>query len=221
MMSEKDNRQYNAELRFFGKIVAAATHEINNVFSIVNENTGLLADLLAAGGKKGVPQKKVNSINESIYKHIERGKGIISHLNKFSHSVDQETSRVELEEVVHNIIELSARYARQKKASFIPQFPDGKISLDIDAFRLRMAIFTSFSAYLDGAGSDYEVTIKSGKENGSVVLSLSGPRIENQEDKKESMAEVMGQLGGRFTFDAPAGKIKLVLPAHDQPSSTE
>ncbi|MFO8058321.1 MAG: hypothetical protein R6V10_13595 [bacterium] len=218
---EEDHKREGTELQFFGKIVAAATHEINNVLSIVNENTGLLADLLAAGGKKGVPKEKVNSINESIEKHLERGKNIISHLNRFAHSVDRETARVELEEVLQNMALLSERYTRQQKASIKLEPADGRIVLDTDAFVLRNAVFICLSSYLEGAEPGYEVIVSFGKENDTVALSFSGPVIKDVEDKKEILSRLMDELSGSLSFDTGAGVIKLYLPGSAPSSSSE
>jgi signal transduction histidine kinase len=210
-MTENNGRHDRSQLQFFGKIVAATTHEINNVLSIVNENTGLLADLLAAGGEKGVSSEKIDSINESINKHLDRGKEIIKNLNLFAHSVDQEVSGIDLEDVVENMMLLSQRYARQKKASFKPEHPEGKISLQTDAFLLRLAIFTCFSSYLSGCGPGYEVTVRTGKQDRSAVIAFSGPEIKDEADKREILSQVMEKLGGSFEFEPSQGHIKLVI----------
>ncbi len=219
-MKDENNKRDRADLQFFGKIVAAVTHEINNVFSIVNENSGLLADLLAAGGGKGVPKEKLESINESVYKHLDRGKDLISHLNRFAHSADQEVSRLDLSGVVENMVILSERYSRQKKASFKPEHIEGKLTFGTDAFLLRHAIFTCFSAYMDGSEPGFEVIVRSGKEGDSAVLSFSGPKISGQEEKRELMDEIMAGLGGRAEYEPEKGSVKLTLPGSTQMSSS-
>ena len=68
-MSDIDNGDiervmWENSLAFFGAITASVSHELNNVMSIIDQNNGLLKDLLAVGHP--ISNERLERINNSI-----------------------------------------------------------------------------------------------------------------------------------------------------------
>jgi len=62
--------------QFFGKISASISHEIKNVLAVLNENAGLLEDLVLMA-EKGAPfnQERAKSLAGSMRKQSSEGIG--------------------------------------------------------------------------------------------------------------------------------------------------
>ncbi|MGE4292129.1 MAG: sensor histidine kinase [Desulfovibrio sp.] len=103
------------ELKFFGRVSASVSHEIKNVFAVINEGAGLLDDLclLAAKGRPLDPER-LQSVARSILSQIRRGDEIVKNMNAFAHSVDEDMRDMDLGVCLELIVKLSRRNAAAK-----------------------------------------------------------------------------------------------------------
>lgn len=99
-------------LRFYGRMSASISHEIKNVLAIVNENAGLLNDLvmMADRGAAVEPQRLVG-IATTIGRQVRRADEIVKNLNRFAHSSDHLLAAANPREVVELVIALARRFA--------------------------------------------------------------------------------------------------------------
>lgn len=99
-----------AGLSFFGKITASMTHELNNALGIINENAGLMEDLmlLQEQGIEVDPVKWITIANR-ITVQVERADGIIRRLNVFAHSTDGYAVTVNIGSFLEQVTALSLR----------------------------------------------------------------------------------------------------------------
>jgi len=97
-------------LRFFGRMTASATHELNNCLGIINENAGLLEDLvlMAQQGMEVDPERWV-TISGRISSQVRRAEEITRRLNGFAHSVDSDLITVDICSLVSMAASLSKR----------------------------------------------------------------------------------------------------------------
>ena len=105
------------EIRFFGTLAAAMTHDMKNYLAIVNENAGLLADLAVKAQEEAHPidPLKASAISQKIGKQVARADTLMKRFNRFSHSMDQEMDVVDLEEAVTLVAHLAERILRQHR----------------------------------------------------------------------------------------------------------
>jgi signal transduction histidine kinase len=63
-------------IRFFGEISASISHEIKNVLAIINENAGLLQDMIMMN-EKGLPlnPERLSKLAHSISGQVARATG--------------------------------------------------------------------------------------------------------------------------------------------------
>ena len=89
-MSDDPHQRLEREgLLFFGAVGAGLSHEVNNVFNIINELSGLQQDIIEAnaqGGAAGLA--RVADLAGRIKSQIIRGEEINRCLHRLSHSVD-------------------------------------------------------------------------------------------------------------------------------------
>ncbi len=136
-------------LRFFGRIMAGVSHELNNVITVVEEVAGLLDDLILLA-QRGKPLKleRLALQTEKIHRQVARGKALVKHMNRFSHSVDERQGGCNLRQELENLFALSERLVNQKQTTLEFSCPDTLPTLSCDAFVLKHTLFTCLMAFL-------------------------------------------------------------------------
>jgi len=102
-------------LRFFGKMSAANAHEIKNALAIINENAGLLEDLVLFA-EQGAPldPERLKRLAKTIKQQVARADEIAKSTNRFSHSIDQEHGPADLGQSIALIKTMAMRFATQR-----------------------------------------------------------------------------------------------------------
>ena len=102
-------------LLFCGTMTASMSHEIKNALAIVNENAGLLEDLILLS-EKGRPlnPERLKTLAADIHRQVQRADGIVSRLNRFAHSAGQPVVTTDTKEIFEFTAALAARMAAMK-----------------------------------------------------------------------------------------------------------
>jgi len=170
-----ENCDQLSNLNFFGKITASVTHELNNVFSIINEYNGLLEDQIFIAESELTPSiDKLTRIQDRLAKQISRGEVIIQNLNKFAHSTDHEYIEFDLNSYVENIINLTTRLANLKKVKLTFDKQSDPILIVNNPYEIMRNIFLIISYLLDTLGSQSELSfsIKSNDDILNIYIQL-------------------------------------------------
>ncbi len=175
-------------LAFFGAITASVSHELNNVISIIDQNNGLLSDLLY-GATQGRPisNERLQKIADSVTTQTERGVRIIKRLNLFSHSVDDPIREFELIHLVDNFVKLAQRLASLKKVKLDVSHEDSALVVVSSPFLLQQILFLSIQRALNHAQSEDIVKIITRTVDGKVSLEVHGrhdPAVETEWDEQ-------------------------------------
>jgi C4-dicarboxylate-specific signal transduction histidine kinase len=221
MMDNDDRFLREKNLAFFGAVTASLSHEINNVFTIINELSGLLDDYMyAAQQGRALDPEKLKRTCEKISAQIERGKTIVKRLNTFAHSTDKGVAKVNLREQLERITAICQRLAAMKKAGIETGFPEEDVELSTNPFVLQQAVFSCIQMALAAAGEQRFITVRYEKpESGALIFVESADPIARTEETEAEMSVlslIMKELGG--TIDGAPGPdggfcFKLVLPA--------
>lgn len=141
MPSESSNTG-NSELSFFGRVSAAVSHEIKNVLAIINENAGLLEDLVLMS-KSGFPlsPERLSRLADTIQTQIKRADDIVKTMNRFAHSTDHPVDVVDLYEAAVFITGLCKRMLRLKDLMITVVVPDSPVRIQTNLFYLQELIF--------------------------------------------------------------------------------
>ena len=77
-MTQNDRSSEYEGLKFFGKINASISHEIRNTLAVINENAGLIKDLILMS-EKGHPLDvgRIAGRVEKVLEQVKRTDGII------------------------------------------------------------------------------------------------------------------------------------------------
>jgi len=144
--SASDNR---ASARFFGKVSASVSHEIKNVFAVINEAAGLIEDFTIMA-EKGMPiePKKLKRVANSIQGQVQRGDAIVKNINALAHSTDEDAKKVDLITVLELTLSLAMRMADMKQMK-LEMGECESASTVIDQFGLIQVLYKAIAQTLE------------------------------------------------------------------------
>lgn len=204
-------------LRFFSHMSAANAHEIKNALAIINENAGLLEDLVALS-EKGVPldSERLKRLAGKIKQQVVRADKIAKSTNRFAHSVDLEQGPADLEWSLRLIKTMAMRFATQRHIGIeiIPISPT--ITLPVRPFRLLHLLWLCLQCAMDATDAEKTIQIVSKRTNGGVMVQY-GPLVHLKEEKvamldaSSQMQVLLQPLNGRLTADVQKKKLLLAF----------
>jgi C4-dicarboxylate-specific signal transduction histidine kinase len=159
---------------FFGSLAASVTHELNNVFSTIDQASGMLGDMAARVASGGaIDAAKLEAVNARIDRQVKRGVEIVTRFNRFAHSADEPAAEFDAGEVLDNLMGLVGRFADLAKVGL--RRGDWQELRGIgDAFRLQEAVFARLREMLRESSAGDEIDIGLGREGESGVVTLTG-----------------------------------------------
>ena len=106
------------DVRFFGRVSASVSHEIKNVFAVINEGAGLIGDFVAMTERgMEIDPARLKRVSGTIQDQIRRGDEIVKSMNKFAHTADEPLSDLDLADMVTLTVQLTKRMADMKQVS--------------------------------------------------------------------------------------------------------
>ena len=182
------DRLLQKSIQFNGRIAAALSHDINNVVSIISEVAGLLADLaVMAESGRPVDPDRLRAQSERISGQIERSRGIIKHMNRFGHSIDEPERGCDLNEAMDNIVGLSQRFARLKKKTIELRPAEGPVTVTAHPFFLRQLVFFLLDLILEADAESETIVMEVRGDGGDDLLVVRSGDFEYNETLKEKM----------------------------------
>lgn len=204
-------------LRFFSHMSAANAHEIKNALAIINENAGLLEDLVALS-EKGVPldAERLKRLAGKIKQQVARADKIAKSTSRFAHSVDLEHGPADLERSLRLIKTMAMRFATQRHVGIEIITVSPTITLQVQPFRLLQLLWLCLQCAMDATDAEETIQITSKKTNGEVMVQY-GPLVHLEEEKvsmldaSSQMQVLLQPLRGRLTADVQKKKLLLTF----------
>ena len=136
--------------RYFGAMTASVSHDIKNCLAIMNENVGLMGDLIALSRQRPpLDTERIESISHRITSQIQRADTIIKTLNQFSHSVDKTAQPVDLSAAVDLAVAMGARQCANSKIAIHQQTPEKFLQVTAPFFLMLQLIWTVMEGTMD------------------------------------------------------------------------
>lgn len=204
---------------FFGRVTASVSHEINNVLAIVNEQAGLLEDLLhAVSTERELQPDRLVKASQNIQKQIRRGKQIVQRLNRFAHSIDDPLSDIVLNDILHDVVGIAQRFAYRREFDLNLQLPDESAVLTSNRFGLQQVVFAAIELAFASLREGGRVQISCDHQDDTVCIYVEGEKWREEDGNEVSLATVSAlarDLGGEVELTSlhPECKsITLTLP---------
>ncbi|MFZ0133337.1 MAG: hypothetical protein WAK95_12400 [Desulfobacterales bacterium] len=180
-------------LRFFGKVTAAVTHDIKNSLATINENAGLLTDLaaMAARGKPLDPER-VNALALRIMDQVKRADGLLKSMNQFAHSVDDAVRKVDLNETLRLLADLSVRQAAMSGATLMVQPSATPVEVETSPFALLNALFACLEVAMTAAGRGSSIELRPEKTAAGTCVHFGPLPADAISDPEPGLADAIG-----------------------------
>jgi C4-dicarboxylate-specific signal transduction histidine kinase len=204
-------------LQFYGTVSASISHEIKNVLAVLNENAGLLEDLVLMT-QKGIPlnNERIGTLASAIKKQIQRGDTIAVNLNRFAHSVDDPVKTVDTGEVVALVVSLTRRSADMKgvRLKICPEPERAEISTH--PFFLEHLLWCCLDAGIPRTGEEKTIDIAYDRIENGIAVTFTGLT-----DLSSSFMDVfpgpretalLTALNAKMEISPSSNRIRILLP---------
>ena len=215
-MTEKHELLAVEGIRFFGEMSASISHEIKNVLAIINENAGLLQDMIGMQ-EKGVALSldRLSRLSQSISRQVERGNGVVKGMNRFAHSADNANETVEVNELVHFMTELAGRLIAMKGPPPRIEAPDEPVWVSTNRFFLENLVWNCLRQAMEACPPGETVIIRVEEKDNHVRIrfsGLDGNTLGQVTGFPASQDLAVAQLiGGKLTVDNETFEICIIL----------
>ncbi len=212
---EQITQQYG--LAYFGRMGASISHDIKNCLAIINENAGLMSDLLMMA-QKGVPPEldRFSNIVQRIEKQIGRADGIVKSMNMFSHSMDRPDQQIDIDEAVGLTVTLGARICANAGLDIVHIPSAEKRYVKGSFFFILFLIWTILENATENLASGGVLNISSKEDDNkqvSVAFECDHPFSQNLGTRmdEQDMVQVLELFKAQFIVDEQNGSATLVF----------
>lgn len=216
MINHKENPEYGG-LHFFGKINASISHEIRNALAVINENAGLIKDLLLMS-EKGRPLdvERISLRVEKVLEQVRRTNSIVDNMNRFAHSVDDDFLKIDLFEYLEFIIKLSKRFADMKRVTLKLVPCEQKVEIETFPFLFENLIYLCIERAMESPGEDRTISMSLEKRGNKVFILFAGISI--REEKGNTIFtgpdEILKKLNSSIIYGDAKGSFIIEVPEH-------
>jgi len=204
-------------LAFFGAMSASNFHEINNALAIINENAGLLGDLIhMADNGSELELDKLDRVSSRIIDQVSRTKEIVRTINRFSHSVEHPEKRVDLGETVVFVAHLAHRFAHMNGVAIKAKLPPDPVKITTSPFFLENLVWLCLEFAMQVPGDEKVIAISTEQLKDKGVIRFSNlsrltPEIFEAFRSQDELA-ILDTLEAQITADLEKKEILVALP---------
>jgi len=161
--------------QFFGEMTASISHEIKNVMAIINENAGLLEDMVAMH-RQGVPfpAERIEKLAQSVRRQIARADDIIQTLNRFGHSADHARETVDVGETVQFMMNLTSRLIMMQGTRFDFTAPEKPVTTFANRFFMAYLTWRCMAAAMEMGHAEKSIRMRLDTTENGPCLAFSG-----------------------------------------------
>jgi len=161
-------------LAAMGQLTAGVAHEVRNPLGVIRASVQLLED--------GVSDRdRIEQVAGVIKHEIDRLDRVIKALLDFGRPNRPTFAKVDIEEVLHDVLFFTTRFAKQSGVTISEEFEGNLPSVLADPDQLKQVflnLLTNSVQAMEDAGGTIAVTTKLGGEFVHIMISDSGPGIE-------------------------------------------
>jgi len=214
------------EMTELGAAMAAATHDLNNVFAIIKEADGLGMDILEADRGSTIRAERLEKVLNRIRDQVDRGTQMVSQLNRFAHRLDEPTQTVAAADVLEHVTFLRGRSVRLRQARLVTAASDERLRVEAPVFRLCLALGAAIGSALEQTRQDDEVVMGARQRESAVVFEIAIHRAGEPiampwtDEGLAPWQRTVTSYGGRLERSPDDRGLRWVLPA-GRPASAE
>ncbi len=167
------NIEYTNKMASIGRLAAGVAHEINNPLSIINENAGLLKDIVTMTDNFPRQDKFIKHIG-AITRSVERCSTITHRLLGFAKRIDTQIETIDLKALIQEVLGFLDKEAKHRNIAIEYHIDDYLPTIESDKGQLQQVflniINNSFEALDDGGRLDIHIEAK---DAGRVAVTIT------------------------------------------------
>ena len=218
--------EYTNKMASIGRLGAGVAHEINNPLAIINEKAGLLKDLISFADDFPNKQRLVG-FADSIIKSVERCSTITHRLLGFAKHMDVQTETVDLENLIHEVLEFLEKEASYRNLSVTVNATENLPLIKSDRGQLQQVFLNIINNAFAAVEDEGRIDINLSKAQDQIVnVAVTDDGCGMPEEYLEQIFEpffttkgqfgtglglsitygIVQKLGGRIAVDSRAGQ---------------
>ena len=200
------------DLTFLCRILASATHEMQNILAIIKESGALADDVLNINGPPRMKHgDKLFSALGTVESQVERGRTLMTALNTCAHAAAAEYEVLELSVFCDRAGVLSDRMVRLKECSFsvVKQVDTGRVRAD--GFVFLQAVYRAVELVLAGCQAGDELTLAlQAAGSGQALVCVTSKTASAVPQSDAALDAMAARIGAHVRLDA--GSLGLTFP---------
>jgi len=170
---------YTNKMASIGRMAAGVAHEINNPLAIINENAGLIMDLVSIENEP--PERdRLLKIAETVLKSVQRCSTITHRLLGFAKRMDPLIEQIALGSLIEEVLSFQGKEAEYRSIDISVAVPEDLPTIRSDRGQLQQVFLNilsnAFAAVDDGGRIDISLKQEDDKTV-AVTISDDGPGI--------------------------------------------
>ena len=162
------NVSYTNKLATIGRLAAGVSHEINNPLSIINENAGVIHDLLINYDDYPLKDKILNHIN-SIVKSVDRCSRITHRLLGFARRMEVQIDNINILELIKEVISFVEREIHNNNINININEKQSNLFINSDKGQLQQVFLNIINNAIDAVNSGGSINIEIDKEESELI----------------------------------------------------
>ena len=168
--------KHSQKLSSIGRLAAGVAHEINNPLMIINEDAGLIQDLLDKG-QDLKSLKEISELAQSISGSVDRCRKVTHRLLGFARRLEPKLEILSLNEVLDEVVSFLELEARQREINIRKHYADELPAILSDRGQLQQVflnILGNALAAVSEGGSIMLKTFEEGRHSVAAVIKDDG-----------------------------------------------
>ena len=169
-------------LRFLGAMAAANAHEIKNALAVINENAGLLEDLVqAAKGGRSLDLPRLERVAATIQQQVARTDHIAKSTHRFCQGAENGIEAADLDRSIVLVADMATRFTALREVRVDMAFCPGCTILPIRPLNLLNLLWRCQSGAIRAAGGGNNLRVAVARSHGHAGVRWSWPGTGHRE----------------------------------------
>jgi C4-dicarboxylate-specific signal transduction histidine kinase len=186
------------DVEFFGTVTASISHDINNRLAVINENAGLIEDLLSLSARgQSLNPERLHQIVAKVKENVSRANKIVKTLNRFAHSADHPVVSVDLCDAIDLSASLFRRKAQIRDVSVVVDTGENDPTIETSLYHFLNLLWICMDAAVERTRPGGKIAISLAQSGGQPSISISSSQSA-AEGKSTDLQGYASTLAGRL-----------------------
>ncbi len=171
--------EHASKLASVGELAAGIAHEINNPLAVINEEAGLMKDLLTADFGDPPTTKELIQYLDSIHESVFRCRDVTRKLLGFVRKTNLDISPHNIHEIIDNVVDgILGREMEVSNIEMVRQYDNSIPQMQTDANQLQQVLLNILNNAIDALeGNPGKITITTGFIKKKIQITIADTGI--------------------------------------------